>query len=262
MNITKRDQALLLGMVIILIAFAFFRFVYMPNRGEIQSLSTTRQELQQEKERLETVVKKSPATLKDNTEKFANLNKRLPTEDEVVPLLTVLDNSCKKYKIPLASLDYKGAEQKEPSGAQTLVFTVGSKGKISQLFDFLNELETNQRLISVLDVSLTAVKAKKVNTSVDENNPPAYYIAPPGIPQAKLQRVIFEVEEAAEAPGEAEQPLAASFIPDSFDMKITINAYYANQSYSVQISKEGNKTVKDGERTDNSKENQSSKGEI
>ncbi len=234
MNMTNRNQILILGTVIILVVFAFFRFAYMPNREEIQSLSSTQQDLQQQKERLEKVVKKTPAARQDLEQKFANLNKRLPTEDELVPLLTILDDSCKKYKVPLSSLDYKGAEQKSPNGSQTLVFTVATKGKVSQLFDFLNELETNQRLISVLDVSLSAVKAEQTKTTAAavESGPPAYYIAPPGMPQAKLQRVTFEIADTEEvvANTQAEVPVAASFVPDSFEMKITINSYYAAEN--------------------------------
>ncbi len=256
MNITKRDQILLLGMIIIIITFAFFRFVYMPTREEIQTLSTTQQELQQEKKHLETVAKKPQNVRKDIEQKFANLNKRLPTEDELVPLLTALDDSCKKFQVPLTSMDYKGAEQKDPSGAQTLVFTVATKGKITQLFDFLNELETNQRLISVLDVSLTALKAEKVDTSTVESGPPTYYIAPPGMPQAKLQRVTFEIKDTAEVANEAEIPVAASFAPDRFEMKITINAYYAAKSALTQVSKEGDST---GKQSPNSNDGQSSK---
>lgn len=265
MNISRRDQILLLGMVILLAAFAFFRFAYLPAREEIQSLSTTRQELQQEKEGLEKEAKKTSVARQDVEQKFANLNKRLPTEDELVPLLSILDNSCKKFKLPLSSLDYKGAEQKSTDGLQTLVFTVGTKGKVSQLFDFLNELETNQRLISVLDVSFNAVKAEPVNTTEVESGPPAYYIAPPGMPQAKLQRVTFEIEATEEAVSQAEIPVAASFVPDNFEMKITINAYYVDQALSRQVSKSEGNTVKDNEKTDNSKDSQNdkdTKGEV
>ncbi len=259
MNISRRDQILLLGLIMVLAAFAFFRFSYMPAREEIQSLSATRQELQQEKENLEKVALQTPAARQDVEQKFANLNKRLPTEDELVPLLTILDNSCKKFKVPLSSLDYKGAEQKDANGAQTLVFTVGIKGKVSQLFDFLNELENNQRLISVLDVSLNAVKAEQQNTTTVESGPPAYYIAPPGMPQAKLQRVTFELEETEPAVSQAEIPVAASFVPDSFDMKITINAYYAAQSPAARVTKDADNTANNNEKTNNSQDSQSSK---
>ncbi|NLM89427.1 MAG: hypothetical protein GX176_11740, partial [Syntrophomonadaceae bacterium] len=51
-----------------------------------------------------------------------------------------------------------------------------------------------------------------------------YYIAPPGIPQAKLERVKIEIEEPDSEP---DKRVADSFIPDQFDMKVTINAYYS-----------------------------------
>ena len=61
-----------------------------------------------------------------------------------------------------------------------------------------------------------------------EKGPPTYYIAPPGIPEAKLQRIKFEVVEEKETPVvDSEKPVAKSFMPGSFEMKLTINAYYA-----------------------------------
>jgi len=241
MNISKRDQYLLLGLLLIIIVFVFVRFVYMPSRTEIQTLQATQQELQKEKKQLEKVIPKTNTARQENEQKYANLNKRLPSEDELVPLLTVLDNSCKKYKVPMTSLEYRGAAEQTvedaQSGAQTLVFTVGIKGKVSQLFDYLNALENEQRLISVLDVTLDAVKVETSSTTVEENEPPAYYIAPPGMPEAKLQRVKFEVVEEEEETANGEQPVAVSLVPDTFEMKITINAYYAADGASTQLKK-------------------------
>lgn len=264
MSITKRDQILLIGMVILVALFAFIRFSYLPAREEIQSLNITNQELQQEKKQLETEAKKTPLLNKATDQKYANLNKRLPSEDELVPLLTVLDNNCKKYKLPLNAVEYKGAEEEIVGGAQTLVFTLTIKGKVTQLFDYLNALETNQRLISVLDVSLNALKAEKTDLNTDTNEPPTYYIAPPGMPEAKLQRIKFDVENPEET-ANVVQSVASSLVPDSFEMKITINTYYAPKTTSTDIAKDGTNTGQDSTNKDNntsSKETKGTKGEV
>lgn len=266
MNISKRDQYLLMGLVIIVAIFVFVRFIYMPAQEEIQTLKTTQKELQQEKKQLEKMIPQTSAD-KDKTEmKNVTLNQRLPKEDEMVPLLTVLDNSCKKYKVPLISLEYRGAEAKKDeqsqSGAQTLVFTVTTKGKVSQLFDFLNALENEQRLISVLDVSLNAVKIEKIDVATDENEPPAYYIAPPGMPEAKLQRVKFEVEETEEST-DANQPVAVTLVPDTFEMKITINTYYAPEATTIQPQKDADKAgSNDSTSKQDDKNTKDAKGEV
>lgn len=240
MNISKKDQYLLLGMLLVVVVFVFMRFVYMPSRTEIQTLKATQQDLQKEKKQLEKVIPKTNTARQENEQKYANLNKRLPSEDELVPLLTVLDDSCRKYKLPMTSLEYRGAKEQTvevaQSDAQVLVFTVGTKGKVSQLFDYLNSLENEQRLISVLDVTLNAVKAEKSTTTVDENQPPAYYIAPPGMPEAKLQRVKFEVVDEEET-ANGEQPVAVCLVPDTYEMKITINAFYAADAAMIQPNK-------------------------
>lgn len=267
MNLSKRDQNLLMGLVIIIAVFVFVRFVYMPAQDKIQTLQTTQKELQQEKNQLVKMTPQTSADGKKIEQKYANLNKRLPSEDELVPLLTVLDNNCKKYKVPLVSLEYRGteeitAEQKTQSGAKTLVFTVTTKGKVTQLFDYLKSLESEQRLISVLDVSLDAVKLEKTGVSVDENAPPTYYIAPPGMPEAKLQRVKFDVVETEEETNNSNQPVASTLVPDTFEMKITINTFYAPEASTTQLNKDGNKQETDSAKNQESKSGKDAKGEV
>ncbi len=228
MNLSRRDQALLAFLVIILIGFIFYRLVYVPINQEIQTITESNQELQLDKQRLEVEVKKGPAKTEETKDKFAHLDKRLPTEDEIIPLLTMLDETTGKHNLPFASLDYKGAEKPGETGAQTLVFNIGTKGKIMQLLDFLHELESAERLISVEDVSFSGVKAEAVvETDAEEPGPPAYYIAPPEIPEAKLKRIRFEIVEVKETTTNTERPVADSFMPDNFEMKLTIKTYCA-----------------------------------
>ncbi len=247
MNLSRRDQALLVFLIVVLCGFVFFWFVYLPVNKEIQTLTAHNEQLQIDKERLQVQIKKGPAKTEDAEDKFAHLDKRLPTEDEMIPLLTMLDETIGKYNLPFASLDYKGAEKPSETGAQTLVFTIGTKGRLMLLLDFLNDLENAERLISVEDVSFNAVKAENVEkqeTAVDPG-PPTYYIAPPGIPEAKLQRIKFEVVEEKETTSatttDSERPVAESFMPDNFEMKVTINAYYATPD---KVAENGNADAK------------------
>ncbi|HBQ26852.1 MAG TPA: hypothetical protein DD791_10705 [Syntrophomonas sp.] len=243
MNLSRRDQYLLALLVVILIGFGFFRLAYLPMSKEIKTVTDSNQQLEMEKKRLQAEVKKAPGKTEQTEDKFAHLNKCLPTEDEMIPLLTMLDETTGKYGLPFASLDYKGAEKPDETGAQTLVFTVGTRGNITQLFNFLDELEKAERLISIEDVSFNAVKAEAQETAETvESGPPAYYIVPPGIPEAKLQRIKFEVvEEKAETPTDSERPVAESFIPGNFEMKMTIKAYYASTEKVAQAQEADNK---------------------
>ena len=245
MNLSRRDQVLLAVLIVILIGCGFYLLVYAPINKEIQTFTKLNEELQTDKERLQAEIKKAPP--KTAEERFANLDKRLPTEDEMIPLLTMLDETISKHNLPFASLDYKGAEKANETDAQTLVFTIGTKGKLILLLDFLNDLENAERLISVEDVSFNAVKAENVEkqeTAVDPG-PPTYYIAPPGIPEAKLQRIKFEVVEEKETTSatttDSERPVAESFMPDNFEMKVTINAYYATPD---KVAEDGNADAK------------------
>ncbi len=234
MNLSRRDQALLALLIVLLIGFAFFRLAYLPANEEIQTLTASNQQLEMEKQRLQKEAKKSPARDAETEDKYAHLNKRLPTEDELVPLLNLLDETTSQNQLPLSSIDYKGAEKPGETGAQTLVFNISTKGKVNQLFKFLAQLENAERLISVEDVSFNAVKAETSDTTEVDAGPPAYYIAPPGIPEAKLQRIKFEIVEEKETASDSERPVAESYMPDTFEMKITINAYYAAKEEAAQ----------------------------
>ena len=117
-----------------------------------------------------------------------------------------------------------------------------------------HELEKAERLISVEDVSFNAVKAEAQETAeAVEPGPPAYYIAPPGIPEAKLQRIKFEVVEEKETPVvDSEKPVAGSFDPGKFEMKLTINAYYAGPdkvAESKTTDDSGNKPADGAQKT-------------
>ncbi len=233
MNMSRRDQALVAVLIILLLGVAFYRFVYAPASEEIKAATVSNQELQLEKQRL-TEIKNAPARSGESEDEFAGLDKRLPTEDEMIPLLTLLDTTITECELPFASLDYKGAEAAQASGAQTLVFTVGVKGSVYQLLNLLIKLENAERLISVEDVSFTGLKIEQQSSSVSEaeSSPPVYYIEPPGIPEAKLQRIKLEVvqEETPTAAADTERPVASTFLADNYDMKITIKAYYAAEA--------------------------------
>ncbi len=273
MNLSERDQVLLVLFIVILMGFGFYRGLYLPIHKEIQAFTASNRQLQMEKESLQAKVKKLPAKPQQTEDQYANLNKRLPTDDEMICLLTMLNETAGKHNLPFASLDYKGAEkpsnlieqalagiippkesknEKEyESGVQTLVFNIGTKGQITQLLNFLDDLEKAERLISVEEVSFNAVKAETQETEVVDEGPPAYYIAPPDIPEAKLQRIKFEVVEERESVTESERLVAESFIANMFEMKITIKAYYAAQDKAIQAgdADSENKPANDSQNT-------------
>ncbi|MGS0764009.1 type 4a pilus biogenesis protein PilO [Syntrophomonas curvata] len=249
MSLSQRDQALLVFLIVILIGFGFYRLLYLPINKEIRTITAGNRQLQMEKENLQAKVRKVPAKLGPIEDKLADLNKRLPADDEMISLLTVLDETTAEHSLPFAAIDYKGAEKPDKTGVQVLVFNIGTKGRITQLLNFLNELEKAERLISVEDVSFNAVKAETQETEAIDERPPAYYIAPPDIPEAKLQRIKFEAAEEKESATEAERPVAESFMPDSFEMKITINAYYAGRDKAARAedADTGNKPANDAQ---------------
>lgn len=223
MTLSRREKILLIIAGYALLVFCFVWLIYLPQMHKIEAIKADNQQLAQEKTRLENIRKKQEQSTPVNND-LALVNEQLPTQQEMIPVLKFLDQSAAKCDVSFASLDYRGANEDEGE-ARTVTFAVETSGSIFNLMDFLKELLAAPRFISVADISLNACRADNSNVSAEESQP-TYYIAPPGIPEAKLQRIKVELEEDLSV-SEPEKPVASSFIPDKFNMKITINAYYS-----------------------------------
>ncbi len=229
MNLSQRDKTLLAFLIIILLGCGFYFLAYAPVNKEIKTLTNANKELQIEKDQLQLQIENVAAHPPAVQEEEENIDNRLPVDDEMIPFLIMLDDTLGKYNLPFTSLDYKGTENTPDGNAKVMTFTIATTGKLIPFLDFINDLEETERLISIEDVSFNGVKAEQAqDVSEAEAEPPAYYIAPPGIPEGKLQRIKFEIVDAPEESStDTERPVAESFKQDVFDMRVTIKAYYS-----------------------------------
>jgi len=252
MSLSQREKTMVVIAVYALAFFCFVWFLYLPQQDRTASLQAENQQLSQEKMRLEAIRKKQEQEkpVSEDRELIA-VNEQLPTQEEMIPVLKYLNDSSKECNVELASLEYRGTK-KDEGAARTLTFAVETSGSIFDLIDFLQQLLASPRFISVADISLNACKAENTSDSEKESTP-TYYIAPPGIPQAKLERVKIEIEEPDSEP---DKRVADSFIPDQFDMKVTINAYY----YPEEPANAGTKQEQAGE--ERKAEDKNSEGRI
>ncbi len=247
MSLSQREKTMVVIAVYALAFFCFVWFLYLPQQDRTASLQAENQQLSQEKMRLEAIRKKQEqqAPVSEGGE-LTSVKEQLPTQEEMIPVLKYLNDSSKECNVELASLEYRGTK-KDEGAARTLTFAVETSGSIFDLIDFLRELLAAPRFISVANVSFNACRAESISGSSDEESIPTYYIAPPGIPQAKLERVKVEIEET-QTSGDTNERVADSFIPDQFDMKVTINAYYSpEQPDEIQASGEDNSGEPEGE---------------
>lgn len=228
MTLSQREKTLIVIAIFALAIFVFIRFLYLPGQDRIADLQAANQQLDLEQQRLEAILEKQEKSqpVSENID-LVRVNEQLPTQEEMIPVLKFLDESTRQCDIELSSLEYRGAKEDEEGETRTLTFAVDTSGSIFDLINFIQELQAAPRFISVADVSLNACKAEQSNVSVEEESIPTYYIAPPGIPQAKLDRVKIEIVEEQPTGDQPEQRVADSFIRDKFDMKVTVNAYYA-----------------------------------
>lgn len=227
MMLSQREKGLIVLAVFTLAIFVFIRFIYLPGQDRIADLEATNQQLAQEQLRLAAILQQQDEGLPvEESSDLDLVSEQLPTQEEMIPVLRFLDESTRKFDVELSSLEYRGAKEGEEGQTRTLTFTVDTSGSIFDLTDFLQELLTAPRFISVADVSLNGRKVERNSVATEEENIPTYYIAPPGVPQAKLERVKVEIVDELSNGSQLEQRVAESFIPDKFDMKVTINAYY------------------------------------
>lgn len=255
MNLSPRERTMIVVAAYALAFFCFVWFLYLPLQSRTADLQADNQQLIQEKTRLEAIRKKQEQqTPVSEGSELAAVNQQLPAQEELIPVLKYLNESSKKCGVELGSLEYRGSKESDGEEARILTFAVETSGSIFDLIDFLQQLLEAPRFISVADISLNACKAENTSDSEKESTP-TYYIAPPGIPQAKLERVKVEVEEV-ESDGAPERRVADSFIPDQFDMKVTINAYY----YPEEPANAGTKQEQAGE--ERKAEDKNSEGRI
>ncbi len=239
MNLSPRERTMIVVAAYALAFFCFIWFLYLPLQSRTADLQADNQQLIQEKTRLEAIRKKQEQqTPVSEGSELAAVNQQLPAQEELIPVLKYLNESSKKCGVELGSLEYRGSKESDGEEARILTFAVETSGSIFDLIDFLQQLLEAPRFID----------SEKEST-------PTYYIAPPGIPQAKLERVKVEVEEV-ESDGAPERRVADSFIPDQFDMKVTINAYY----YPEEPANAGTKQEQAGE--ERKAEDKNSEGRI
>lgn len=248
-NLSRRDQILSGFLILLIIGLIFFRFLFLPTNQEIKSFSQENLELKAEIKNLEAQIEQTPPKQKDSEESYADLDIRLPSDGDMIALLSFLDDTSAQYGLYLDSIDFRGAEELDEVDANNLVFNIATKGAINSLLKYLHELENADRLISVGDVSLDALKIEKLSSQDASLEPkaPSYYISPPGIPEAKLQRIKLEVvEEENYDYSEAEKTVASGIDKGNYALKLTIRAYYT--SFDTDIKKlTEEKTSTDGE---------------
>ncbi len=228
MNLSQRDKVLLVFLIIILLGAGFYFLSYAPTSKEINLLASANRDLQKEVVNLQTEINNSPPP--QDVGEGETIDNRLPNEDEMIPLMTMLNETLNKNQLPFKSFDYRGTDKISDNGVWGMTFVITTTGKLIPLLDFINELENAERLISIEDVSFNGVKADTISEISDsEAGPPTYYIAPPGIPEGKLQRIKFEIVDAPdEIAADTEKPVAGTFELDVFDMRLTIKAYYTD----------------------------------
>jgi len=223
MNLSPREKTLVVIAIYAWVLFCFVRFLYLPQHTELTTLQAENQQLTQEKMRMEASMQKQGQQASANVgSELAAIKEQLPIQEEMIPVLKYINYSIQECDVELTSLEYQGVKENEEA-VRTLTFVVEITGSIFNLVDLLQQLLAAPRFISVADISLDACHMG--NTSVtEEEKTPIYYIVPPGIPSAQLEKVKVNVEEVES--GEGNPRVADSFLPDQFYMKLTINAYY------------------------------------
>lgn len=237
MQISRRERILMFIGLYVIMAMAFIWFFYLPQSEEVETLKNNNQALTIEKQNLAAQHQKlkreqaSPVSAE-----VQNLHLRIPDDQELLPLLKFIDQTTAECKIPFVSVEYQASEstEKAPAEVRIVTFRVGTSGNIYGLIDFLRKVKEAPRLMAIEDIRFNACKAESGGAAPVEveSGPPAYYIPPPDVPEAKLERVRFIIQEVPQQPTQANKVTrqAESIVAGQYDLGFTVVAYYAPKS--------------------------------
>lgn len=237
MQISRRERILLFVALYVVMSFAFIWFFYLPQSEEMETLKSNNQTLTIQKQKLAAQHRKqqqekaSPESLQAQ-----DLKARVPEETELIPLLKFIDQTTIDCNIPFISVGYQAdkGDKNAPAEVRIVTMDVGTTGNIYDLVEFLRRLKAAPRLMAVEDIRFQAMKLESGGSSAPapqaESGPPAYYIPPPDVPEAKLERIRFIIEEkeTQSAPAVSRNATQAeSIAAGQYTMSFTVVAYYS-----------------------------------
>lgn len=242
MQISRRERILIFVALYVIISFAFIWFFYLPQSEEMETLKSNNQALTLEKQKLAALHRKQQqekASLE--SPQVQDLKARVPEETELIPLLKFIDQTTIDCNIPFISVGYQAdkGDKNAPAEVRIVTMDVGTTGNIYDLVEFLRRIKGAPRLMAVEDIRFQAVKLDTGVSSAPapqvESGPPAYYIPPPDVPEAKLERIRFIIEEkeTQSAPAVSRNATQAeSIAAGQYTMNFTVVAYYSPKGSS------------------------------
>ncbi len=241
MNLSSREKTLAVLAVYALVLFLFIRFVYLPQQTLLKILQTENQQLAQGKMHLEAIMQKQgQRDLTNEENELLAVNEQLPAREEMIRVIKYLNDSMQKCNVELVSLEYQGSINNEEE-VRPLTFAVETSGSMFNLIDFLQQLVMAPRLINAAEVTLNARQMGKTNVTIDEDTS-INFAPPPGMSGNEMEGEKAE-GESAYPDREASLRAVDRLVPDQFDMRVIIYAYYladqpvnTTENYSTAVT--------------------------
>lgn len=182
MNISKRERTLLLVLLYIFVTYGGYKYVYEPINvktaaAQSENVSLNAQLIDARRSNLQKV--KSVHNVDKSMDEYQKLLTKVPEDRNFYEMIALLTSAADSSGTKLAGISYKnetvaktagdkpgdnektGQNAKGTTGpAETLTYTLKVTGRYFQLLEFLAELDTSPRIITVesSDISLDQKK--------------------------------------------------------------------------------------------------------
>jgi type IV pilus assembly protein PilO len=158
-GVTARQKLILLGLLLIVVNFGFYKYVYTGRAGEMKALSADVVRLQQSintKKALVSDMEKIKRERAELQEKYTKILDRLPEEKEIPRLLRQVATVAGRSGLEVVIFKQKNPLDQELY--REIPVEVSINGAYQSLWGFLNQLSQIPRIVNVGELHAKAVE--------------------------------------------------------------------------------------------------------
>jgi len=160
---TKREKFLIVFIFILVPLFLFYQFYYVQAKEKINILREDVKKLDLEIKKYENLVKKIKVLevqMKQRREFLNRIKKILPSEKEIPDILRQISDLAKENNLEI--ITFEPGKEKPQDYYNIIPFKMEIEGRFSNIVNFLNSIESLQRLVVLNDIKFQ-IKNNQLN---------------------------------------------------------------------------------------------------
>ena len=160
---TKREKFLIVFVSVLVPLFLFYQFYYVQAKEKINILREDVKKLDLEIKKYENSVKKIKVLevqMKQRREFLNRIKKILPSEKEIPDILRQISDLAKENNLEI--ITFEPGKEKPQDYYNIIPFKMEIEGRFSNIVNFLNSIESLQRLVVLNDIKFQ-IKNNQLN---------------------------------------------------------------------------------------------------